>query len=97
MIDGVITIPNWEKHQSADQLEKIKEQTRERVAKHREKQKALSCNVTSNATDRYNETLRNATDKNREEKDKNREEKKGVKNDGRRKAEGSFDYDHLTE
>ena len=39
IVDGVITIPNWEKHQSLDKLEMIKEQTRLRVAKHREKQK----------------------------------------------------------
>lgn len=39
IVDGVITIPNWEKHQSLDRLEMIKEQTRKRVAKHRKKQK----------------------------------------------------------
>lgn len=51
IIDGVITIPNWEKHQSLDKLEMAREQTRARVAKHREKQKLLAeCNVTSNVT-----------------------------------------------
>ena len=50
IIDGVITIPNWEKHQNIDQLEKMKEQTRQRVAKHREKQKVLTGNVTCNVT-----------------------------------------------
>lgn len=50
IIDGVITIPNWEKHQSLDVLEQAKEKTRQRVARHREKQKLLAvCNVTSNA------------------------------------------------
>lgn len=71
-LDGVITIPNWEKHQSIDQLEKIKEQTRNRVARHREKQKEITCNVTSNAT----VTDGNATDKIRI--DKNREEEKRI-------------------
>ena len=67
LIDGVITIPNWEKHQNIDQLEKIKEQTRIRVAKHREKQKLLcDSNVTSNDT----VTQCNETDKNRIEEDK---------------------------
>ena len=66
IIDGVITIPNWEKHQNIDSLEKIKEQTRLRVAKHREKQKALcDSNVTSNVT----VTDGNATDKNRIDKE----------------------------
>lgn len=70
LIDGVITIPNWEKHQNIDKLEQIKEQTRLRVAKHREKQKSLSGNVTSNVTDGVTVTQRNATDKNREDKNR---------------------------
>lgn len=41
-IEGVITIPKWEKHQSLDQLEQAREKTRQRVAKHREKQKLLA-------------------------------------------------------
>lgn len=51
IVDGVITIPNWEKHQSLDKFEVAREKTRQRVAKHREKQKQLAegnatCNVT---------------------------------------------------
>lgn len=42
IIDGVITIPNWEKHQSLDKMEQAKEQTRLRVARHREKQRFLA-------------------------------------------------------
>lgn len=68
-IDGVITIPNWEKHQNIEGLEKIREQTRKRVVKFRANQKLVECNATSNAT----VTQGNATDKNRE--DKNRKEK----------------------
>src|SRR5699024_11388298 len=54
-VDGAVTIPKWEKHQNIDGLEKIRKQTRERVARHRQKQKALvsgqdslliECNVT---------------------------------------------------
>ena len=37
-----IRICNWGKHQNIDALEKIKEGNRQRVAKHREKQKLLS-------------------------------------------------------
>jgi predicted phage replisome organizer len=70
LIDGVITIPNWEKHQNIDRMEQIKEQTRLRVAKHREKQKVLSCNVTSNATvTQCNATDKIRIDKNRLEED----------------------------
>lgn len=53
IVDGVITIPNWEKHQSLDKLEHAREQTRIRVARHRDKQKQLasgnaSCNAPCN-------------------------------------------------
>lgn len=41
IVNNTITIPNWEKHQNVDGMEKIREQTRQRVAKHREKQRLL--------------------------------------------------------
>ena len=55
-VNGAITIPNWENHQNAEGLEKIREQTRKRVADYRDRQKQLQryCNVTvtqGNATD----------------------------------------------
>lgn len=56
--DNSFYISNWEKHQNVDGMEKIREQTRKRVAEHRANQKALSCNVTCNATI----TQSNATD-----------------------------------
>lgn len=64
IVDNVFTIPNWEKHQSLDELERKKELNRKRVAAYREKQKLLAarengCNdyvmrtgITSNATER---------------------------------------------
>jgi predicted phage replisome organizer len=53
-----ISISNWEKHQNIDGMEKIKAQTRNRVAKHREKQKQIGDVVTGNVT----VTQSNATD-----------------------------------
>lgn len=50
IIDDIIHVSSWEKYQNVEGMEKIREQTRKRVAAHREKQKALECNVTSNAT-----------------------------------------------
>lgn len=48
---GYVKITNWEKHQNIEGLDKIREQTRKRVAKHREKQAELPLsNVTSNVT-----------------------------------------------
>lgn len=69
LVNNAYTIPNWEKHQSLDKLEAAKEKNRLRVAKHREKQKALA-----KRNDYSNEhvTEGNAIDKNRIEEDKNR-------------------------
>lgn len=58
IVNGTITIPNWEKHQSVDAVERYKDQTRERVANYRQRQKAIAaenssltqCNVTRNVT-----------------------------------------------
>ncbi|MGI6162280.1 MAG: phage replisome organizer N-terminal domain-containing protein [Christensenellales bacterium] len=57
--EGYLKITNWEKHQNVEGLERIREQTRKRVAKHRAKKmleegKQDECNVTV--------TLRNATE-----------------------------------
>ena len=57
--DGFLKISNWEKHQNIEGLDKIREQTRKRVAKHRENQRSLQSNVTV--------TLRNATEEELEE------------------------------
>lgn len=51
IVNGTITIPKWGKHQQLEKSEEIKEQTRERVRKYRERQKLLSeSNVTGNVT-----------------------------------------------
>ena len=44
--DGFISISNWEEYQNIDGMEKIREQTRKRVAKCREKKKLAECNAT---------------------------------------------------
>lgn len=54
IVDGVITIPNWGKHQNLDQLESKKEYMRNYMKGYREKQKALtvgesSCKTNSKA------------------------------------------------
>jgi len=72
--EETLFITGWEEHQNVEGLEKIREQTRRRVAKCREKQKFLPSNVTCNAT----VTEGNATDKEREE-EREREEDKNIK------------------
>ena len=47
IIDDIVHISNWEKYQSVDRLDKIREQTRVRIQKHREEKRLLEeCNVT---------------------------------------------------
>lgn len=72
IVNGAVTIPKWEKHQNIDGLEKMREQSRKRVAEHRAKQKQLLENNNDDEQCNVTVTLRNATDKNRI--DKNREE-----------------------
>ncbi|VNW02866.1 gp19 [Streptococcus pneumoniae] len=85
IIDGIISLPNWEKHQNVDGMEKIKEQTRNRVAKYRKKQKNLALgNVTCNVTVTDGNALEEDKDKNKnrldKDKNKNRLDKDKNKN-----------------
>lgn len=73
--EHIIKIAGWEEHQNIDGLDRIREQTRKRVAKYRENQKQLPCKVTGNDT----VTEGNAIEKEREEEkeeDKNNKKKK---------------------
>ncbi len=54
IIDGVITIPNWGKHQNLDQLENKKEYMRNYMKEYREKQKALTCKDNSKTNSKTN-------------------------------------------
>ena len=54
IIDGVITIPNWGKHQNLDQLEKKRVSQREYMRQYRERQKLLSCNANGKANSKAN-------------------------------------------
>lgn len=71
--NNFISISNWEKHQNVDGLTKIREDTRKRVQRYRERQKSLTGNVTSNE----DETQGNATE---EEKNKNKNKKENINN-----------------
>lgn len=70
IIDDVYCLSNFTKFQNQEGLEKIREQNRKRVAKHREKKLLAQGNVTGNVT----VTLRNAIEEEKEEeKDKEKE------------------------
>lgn len=98
IIDDILHISNWAKYQNVEGMEKVKEQTRKRVAKHRQK-KLLSnsndCNVTCNAT----VTLCNAIDKNKnidKELDiyiNNEEEEEDINNNARTQLIDTFEVE----
>lgn len=71
VIEGVITIPNWSKHQSLDQLENRKEYMREYMANYREKQKQIACKTNSKVNSKVNvNSLEEDIDKKEEIKNK---------------------------
>lgn len=51
IVDGVITIPNWSKHQSLDAYEKRKERDRLYQAQRRAAQRALACKSSDTSAD----------------------------------------------
>lgn len=65
IVNNIYCVSNWEKYQNIDGLDKIREQTRRRVAQHREKQKQLllDSNVTSNVTVTQSNATESETDK----------------------------------
>lgn len=74
IIDGVITIPNWGKHQNLDQLENRKQFMKNYMKEYRQKQKALTSgkpNCKPNSKPNVNCADKIREDKNRLEEDKN--------------------------
>jgi len=72
IIDDVITIPNWGKHQDLDQLESRKAYMREYMHEYREKQKQLACKTNDDVNSKVNSKV-NVNSLEREE-DKNKNE-----------------------
>lgn len=71
MIDrtqGGLRLVSWEKYQSTERLEKLREQTKNRVAKHRQKKKLQACNLPV--------TQCNATETEQESEQEREQEKK---------------------
>lgn len=73
IIEGVITIPNWEKHQSLDQLEQRREYMKNYMKKKRQEQKNLitgECKVNS----KVNVNSADKKENKKENKNKNKKE-----------------------
>jgi hypothetical protein len=69
-VDGVITIPNWGKHQNLDQLEAKKEYMRNYMSEYRSKQRALTGKANCKTNSKTNVSSAE------EERDKEKEEEK---------------------
>ena len=78
IIDGVITIPNWGKHQNLDQLESRKEFMRNYMKEYRAKQKALTSGDNSKPSCKPNSkpNVRQAEEDIEEDKEKDKKKKK---------------------
>lgn len=74
IVDGVITIPNWGKHQNLDQLENKKEYMRNYMREYREKQRLLTSGESNGKTN----SKANVSEADKEE-DKDIEEEKKKK------------------
>ena len=73
IIDNVITIPNWDKHQSLDAYEKKKERDRKLQAERRARQKALIGESSDNRLTAGDSSSDVAVSEEEEEKDKEKE------------------------
>ena len=78
IIDGVITIPNWGKHQNLDQLENRKEFMRNYMKEYRAKQKALTAGDGDKPSCKPNSkpNVRQAEEEREEDKKEDKKEKK---------------------
>lgn len=76
IIDNVITIPNWGKHQTLDAYEKKKQRDRERMARKRAEQKALVCMSPDKSPDMSPDVAFAEEDKERDKEEDKKEIKK---------------------
>lgn len=96
--DDFISISNWEKHQNIDALEKIREDTRKRVAKHRQKQKEKKQQKMLHVTEKEEEKPLNNNEQNScnvtvtESNEQEEERRKKNKNKNNKYIRDLFDH-----
>jgi predicted phage replisome organizer len=86
IIDGVITIPNWEKHQNEEKMAEIREYNRLAQQRSREKRKLLNA-----VNDNVNDKTLTSQDCQDTEEDKIKEIDNRIKNKDIKKKKSSFD------
>ena len=90
LIDGVITIPNWGKHQNLDQIESRNEYMKKYMKEYREKQKRIS-----SGKDKVNSKVNSKSNVNTPEEKREEKEKKEIRLEG--EEEGVTPTPTLTE
>ena len=79
IVDGVITIPNWGKHQNLDQLEERKQYMKNYMQEYRQKQKQISCKVNSKANSKVNvNSLEEDKEKERDKEEERERERETI-------------------
>lgn len=96
LVDGVITIPNWGKHQNLDALEKKTAYMREYMKDYRQKQKLLAASQEDKTNCKTNSKANvSCVDKNR--LDKNRKDKNNIPPYNPPKGKTDEDFDEFWE
>lgn len=81
IVDGVITIPNWGKHQNLDQLESKKEYMRNYMRDYREKQRLLTSGESNCKTNSKANVSQADKEGDKESKKEKEDKKKSVRED----------------
>ena len=79
LIDGVITIPNWNKHQNLDQLEKRKEYMRDYMKERRKKQNLIATTATQEDVSKVNDKVNGKPNVNTLDKEEDKDKEKDIK------------------
>lgn len=88
VVDDIITIPNWGKHQNVDKIEAKNNYMKEYMREYREKQKNLTCKANGKSNSKSNVSLLEEDKEREEEKEVDKEKEKG-------KEKSNTDYQQI--
>lgn len=88
VVDDIITIPNWGKHQNVDKIEAKNNYMKEYMREYREKQKNLTCKTNCKTNSKSNVSLLEEDKEREEEKEVDKEKEKG-------KEKSNTDYQQI--
>ena len=94
IIDDVITIPNWGKHQNLDQLENKRDYMKNYMADYRQKQKKIACKTNSKTNSKTNVSSLEESRKDKSRLDKRREEESVIPSDSDESDTHALEHKH---